>query len=146
MLAHQRLRGLIVDALQAAPAVCAHIKRGATRALPEGVAQGVFVRVLGGPGEALVMGGDSPIDWRATCSVGCVARAAPGAAADEAAGPLLAAVYARLMSGGTFAQAGFQLLPTFEVRLEEDDFDERIGAAELHFQARWCGPFDHMEA
>lgn len=146
MLAHQRLRGLIVDALQAAPAVCAHVRRGTTRALPETIAQGLFVRVLGGPGQALVMGGASPIDWLATCTVGCVARATPGAMADEAVGPLVAAVYARLQADTTLAAAGFLVQPSFDLRLDDADTDDRIGAAELHFQVRWCGPFNSLEA
>lgn len=146
MLAHQRLRSLIVEALSTAPAVCSHVKRGATRPLPEGIGQGVFVRVLGGPGEALVMGGEAPIDWHATVAIDCVARAAAGQAGDEAVGPLLVAVHRRLMVDTTLGAAGFSLLPQFEIRFDGDDLDDRIGGAQINFRVRWCGPFDHMEA
>lgn len=146
MLAHQRLRGLLVDALLAGPAVCAYVRRGVTKPLPADEPQGVFVRVLGGPGEALLLSGEAPIDWHAMCTVECVSRATTGATADEAVGPLLAAVYARLMADVTVAAAGFQILPSFDLRLDEADVDDRIGAATLHFQVRWRGSFASMEA
>lgn len=144
-LAHTHLRTLVKQSLEAAPAVSGYIRRSAARPMPEQEKTGVVVRVLGGPGRPVSISAQAPMDWNATVSVICVARADVGQAADEAAGQLIKQVYARLMSDQTLLQAGFVRQKNVDVLFDEDDFDDRIGSAELRIQYRWRGASDSLE-
>lgn len=145
MLAHQQLVGHVVAALSAAPAVAQVVTRRGSRAIADGINSAVRVRILASIAEPIALGGTSPIDWTAQLAIECMARTGASQAPDEAAGPLLLAVHARLMADTTLAAAGYQLLPEMQINPDEDELDERIGTAMLVLSVRWTSAYNTLD-
>lgn len=137
MLEQQHLLGLVVAALQAEPAVAPLIARQRTRALGLDVSSAVAVRLLRSQCESNFLGGNSPIDWAATLALECVARTGATQAPDEAVAPLLQAVQARLQAAAAIPAAGYRLDERLHIDWDQDEADERIGAATLVISLRW---------
>ncbi len=136
MLGTQQLRALAIAALQAAlPGVA--VLRQSDRPVGTDIAQAINVRVGRTRGNAYLMGGAAPVDCTSQLLIDCVARAAPGQAADEAVAPLLLAGHAALMTAGSLLAAGFQVQPDFDLDEDQESLDARIGSATLVLGVRW---------
>jgi hypothetical protein len=129
MLAHQQLLGLVEAALLTAPPVASgNVYRSRTRPIPEGANQAVRVRLVRSTPTSLA-GLQAPVDYATLIGVECLARATgAGVAADEAAGPVLVDVQAKLVADTTLAAAGYTLDLGPQLEWDSDDTDERVGA------------------
>lgn len=134
MLAHQRLLGLVVAALQAAPALApAEVLRQRTRPLPEGVDRGVSVRLVNSRPRATVM---SVIDWQTVIAVEFIARCGASMSPDEAVGPLVTAGHQSIVGAAALSAAGFSVEPEPHLDWDQNEFDERVGACTAFYTFR----------
>lgn len=147
MWAQQDLVGRVVAILQAAPAVAQLVTRRTSRPVDGDIATAVRVRLGPSRGAAMAMSGGAPIDWDLSFITECVARSSgAGQAPDEAVGPVVVAVFARLLADTTLAAAGFQLMPEFGVQPDQDELDERIGQASFIFSVRHRTAYNSIES
>lgn len=137
MLAQQQLVGLIVTALQAEPAVAPLVARQRVRPVGLDVSSAVVVRLMRSQCANNFLGGQGPLDWSATLALECVVRTGATQAPDEAVGPLLQAVHARLLADPALVGAGYRLEPEILIDWDQDEVDERIGSATLVISVRW---------
>lgn len=89
----------VVDALQAAPAVCDLVFRARERVLTEDTAAAVNVQFDGADPDIGAIHG-APVDWKSRIAVSCYARSTTQGG-DQAVDGLLQAVYARLAADTT---------------------------------------------
>ena len=145
MWAQQDLAGRVVALLQGSPAVAEQVTRRVTRPTAGTIDTAVRVRIGPMRGEQLFLAPDSAVDWQLSIVCECMARAATNQAPDEAVGPVVSAVHARLLSDTTLRAAGFELQPEFQIDPDQEETDERIGAAAHVFTFRWVGAFASLQ-
>lgn len=142
MLAQQKLVGVVVAALEAAPSLAAaKVYRQRARALGADVAMALVVRHVVSESTAVLSGLNAPLDWESTLAIECIVRSGAGQAPDEAVGPLVLAVHACLMADASLHQAGFELQPKLRITHDQEELDERIGAAVILFTVQWRSPY-----
>jgi hypothetical protein len=141
----QALVGQVVALLQASPSVAPVVTRRTSRPVADGVDKAVRVRLGPSIGEQILLSGVAPTDWSAVVAVECLARCGATQSPDEAVGPLVSAVYARILTDTTLPVAGFQLDPAFRIEPDQDELDERIGVAVLSFTVRWRSQHNSIE-
>jgi hypothetical protein len=136
VIAGQQLLGLIVAALSANPAVASGaIKRQAARPVASDLAQAVNVRIVSSRSEAAYAGAVTPLQWLTVIAVECVARGV-NVAPDEAVGALIEVVHNRIAADTSARTAGFDRLPEYRVEWDQEELDDRIGAATLLYTYR----------
>lgn len=145
MLVHQQLVGLVIGALQAAPALAGgHIYRHRARAVAADVPALITVRVLSSQSTAALAGWGAPVDWVARIALDCAARTGATQAPDEAVAPLLLAAHQRLVADTSLRDAGFDLEPDVQIDWDQEDLDERIGSALCVCTVRWRSPYHDL--
>lgn len=125
-----------VRALLAAPPALAggFIHAGRAFPLPAETAQGIFVRLSRGAGQA-PFAGDTRVDWNTDIVVAMAARGAAGTDGEAAVDTLLAAVYARIAAAAPLGNADHWTVEP-AVAFEVDEADQTLGAAELRLRVR----------
>lgn len=125
----------IMAALQSAPAVAAQVGRVRLRPLAQSATQAVVVRPLHTQvTEAGLMPG-MPISWTSTIAVECYARSGATLAPDVAVDPLIAAVYARLMTDPTLGGVVLGIQPQ-EISYDFDADIDQTTCVTLSFSTR----------
>jgi len=147
MLAQQKLVGLVVAALEASPALAAaKVYRQRTRAVSTEVAMALVVRHVVSESTAVLSGINAPLDWESTLAIECIARSGANQTPDEAVGPLVLAVHACLTADTSLHQDGFEMQPKLRITHDQDELDERIGAAVILFTVQWRSPYTSLSA
>lgn len=146
MLVHQRLLDLMQAALLAGtPVAGGNIQRQRNRPMADGVAQMVSLRLISSQGAPLFLGGDAPIEWRSVVAVECLARASSSSVTPDAAvAELLAAVHARITSDSETKLAEYRIDPDHRIEWDQDELDERIGAATSIYTVRHLGALESI--
>lgn len=147
MLAHQHLLDLVEVALLASPAVAGgNVHRQRTRPMAAGADQMVSLRLVSSRGAPLFLGGDAPIEWQSVIAVECIARGASSASPDEAVAGLLEVVHARIVSDAATKAAQYRIDPEHRIEWDQDELDERIGAATSIYTVRHLGALESIAA
>lgn len=135
MSAFLDLRNEVVSLLLAStPLAGGFVKPGRAFPLPAEQAQGIFVRLARGQGQAN-FAGNSMVDWGTDIVVSMTARATPGQDGETAVDALLDAVYARLAAASPPVSAdGWTLAPA--VTFDVDEADQTVGSAELRLRVQ----------
>ena len=135
MSAFLDLRDVVVGLLTANPALAGgFVKAGRAFPLPVEQAQGIFVRLARGQGQAN-FAGNGMVDWGTDIVVSMTARATTGQDAETAVDALLDAVYARLAAASPPVSAdGWTLAPS--VTFDVDEADQALGSAELRLRVQ----------
>lgn len=128
MNAHEAVLAAARTLLEQAPAIAEEITRSRRRPLSEGVATAVNVYFGGSaPARGTIKG--APIDWTTVIRFECIARAAEGQTADQAALALHAKAWERLMSDQSLGGLASDLVPGALIPTDDDEADMPIGAA-----------------
>jgi len=99
MSAFADITDAVRDKLLEAPALAGgRVWRGRIKPLAAEHSTAIVVRILQAPAQAMLVGG--PVQWESLIAVDCMARAAVGVDPEDAVDPLLADVYARLITAG----------------------------------------------
>jgi hypothetical protein len=136
VIAGQQLLGLIVAVLSANPPVAGGaIKRQAARPVAADLAQAVNVRIVSSRSEATNVGSFAPLQWLTVIAIECVARGV-NVAPDEAVGAVIEVVHNRIAGDTAALAAGFDRLPEYRIEWDQEELDDRIGAAALLYTYR----------
>lgn len=147
MLAHQQLLDLMQAALMAGtPVAGGNVQRQRTRPLADGVAQMVSLRLINSQGAPLFLGGDAPIEWRSVVAVECIGRGTSGTSPDAAVADLLASVHNRITADAATLAAGYRIDAEHRIEWDQDELDERIGAATSIYTVRHLGAITSISA
>ena len=127
----------ILAKLNEAPAVAAVVERTRLRALPNGIAEAVNVKVMDAETGERAQDG-AVLYWRARIAVELYARAQPDQAADEAIDALLERVFARLMQQPTLGVGWMFLAPEDGAGLvfDYESHGETVASVVLTLSAR----------
>lgn len=125
-----------VRALLAAPPALAggFIHAGRAFPLPAETAQGIFVRLARGSGQA-PFAGDTRVDWGTDIVVAMAARGAAGVDGETAVDALLSSVYARIAAAAPLANADHWTVEP-AVAFDVDEADQTLGSAELRLRVQ----------